>query len=129
METSCATCRSPEAATWTPLVDALNDALALWLRPRLAAVRAADPDRLVTVAHVDTILATLPVNAWTDYRTYHRYPSATPAGIRSALNLWDDVRKAVPGRPIILGELGVSNDGTDEATSAALELEFVREPP
>ena len=78
-------------------MDALNDALALWLRPRLAAVRAADPDRLVTVAHVDTILATLPVNAWTDYRTYHRYPSATPAGIRSALNLWDDVRKAVPG--------------------------------
>lgn len=118
--------RSPEAARWTPLVDALNDALALWMRPRLAAIRAADPDRLVTVAHVDTILATLPVNAWTDYRTYHRYPSATPAGIRSALNLWDDVRKSVPGRPLVLGELGVSNDGTDEATSAALELEFVR---
>jgi len=26
----------------------------------------------------------------------------------------------------VLGELGVSNDGTDEATSAALELEYVR---
>jgi hypothetical protein len=118
--------RSPEAAAWTPFLEALNDALALWMRPRLAAIRSADPNRLVTVAHVDTILAVLPVNAWTDYRTYHRYPSATPAGIRAALNLWDDVRKAVPGRPIILGELGISNEGTDEATSAALELEFVR---
>ncbi|MCC7371504.1 MAG: hypothetical protein IT306_24000 [Chloroflexi bacterium] len=118
--------RSPEAARWRPLTDALNDALALWLRPRLSAIRAADPDRLVTVAQVDTILATLPVNAWTDYRTYHRYPSATPAGIRAALSLWDDVRRAVPGRPLVLGEFGVSNEGTDEATSAALELEFVR---
>jgi len=118
--------RSPEAAAWTPLIDALNDSLALWLRPRLAAVRRTDPDRLVTLAQVDTILATLPVNAWLDYRTYHRYPSATPAGIRAALTLWDDVRAAVPGRPIVLGELGVSNDGTDEATSAALELELMR---
>ncbi|MGE3270372.1 MAG: hypothetical protein AB7P40_16585 [Chloroflexota bacterium] len=118
--------RSPEAAAWKPMLDALNDGLALWQRPRLAAIRAADPDRLVTVAHVDSILATLPVNAWLDYRTYHRYPSATPAGIRSALNLWDDVQKAVPGRPLVLGEFGVSNDGTDEATSATLELQFVR---
>ncbi|MCC6420060.1 MAG: hypothetical protein IT429_17635, partial [Gemmataceae bacterium] len=118
--------RSPEAAAWAPLVDALNDSLALWLRPRLAAVRRADPDRLVTLAQVDTILATLPVNGWLDYRTYHRYPTATPAGVRAALTLWDDVRGAVKGRPIVLGELGVSNDGTDEATSAALELEFMR---
>ena len=118
--------RSPEAAAWAPLIDALNDSLALWLRPRLAAVRRADPDRLVTVAQVDTILATLPVNAWLDYRTYHRYPSATVAGIKSSLGLWDDVRAAVPGRPIVLGELGVSNDGTDEATSATLELDFMR---
>jgi hypothetical protein len=118
--------RSPEAAAWTPLIDALNDSLALWLRPRLAAVRKADPARLVTVAQVDTILATMPVNAWLDYRTYHRYPSATSAGIEAALGLWDDVRAAVPGRPIVLGELGISNDGTDEATSASLELDFMR---
>jgi len=118
--------RSPEAAVWAPLLDALNDSLALWLRPRLAAVRRADPERLVTVAQVDTILATLPVNAWLDYRTYHRYPSATPAGIKAALSLWDDVRSAVPGRPMVLGELGISNDGVDEATSATLELDFIR---
>jgi len=117
---------SPEAAAWAPLIDALNDSLALWLRPRLAAVRRADPDRLVTVAQVDTILATLPVNAWLDYRTYHRYPSASAAGVKAALNLWDDVRAAVPGRPIVLGELGIPNDATDEATSAALELELMR---
>jgi hypothetical protein len=118
--------RAPEGAAWAPLLEALNDSLALWLRPQLAAIRRADSDRLVTVAHVDTILATLPVNAWLDYRTYHRYPSASPAGVRAALTLWDDVRAAVPGRPIVLGELGVSNDATDEATSAALELDLVR---
>src|SRR5262249_17882938 len=38
----------------------------------------------------------------------------------------DDVRTAVPGRPIVLGEWGVSNDATDEATSAGLELALVR---
>jgi len=118
--------RSPEAATWAPLIDALNDSLALWLRPRLGAIRQADPDRLVTLAQVDTILATLPVNAWLDYRTYHRYPSATAAGVKAALDLWDDVRSAVPFRPIVLGELGISNDTTDEATSASLELTLMR---
>ncbi|MFN8632310.1 MAG: hypothetical protein U0893_00540 [Chloroflexota bacterium] len=118
--------RSPDAAAWAPFLDALNDSLALWLRPRLAAVRKADPTRLVTVAQVDTILATLPVNAWLDYRTYHRYPSASPAGVKAALTLWDDVRAAVPGRPLVLGEFGVSNDATDEATSAALELDLMR---
>src|SRR4030095_12386847 len=35
--------RSPEGAAWAPLLDALNDSLALWLRPRLGAVRRADP--------------------------------------------------------------------------------------
>lgn len=118
--------RSPDAAAWAPLIDALNDSLALWLRPRLGAVRRADPDRLVTLAHVDTILATLPVNAWLDYRTYHRYASPTPAGVQAALALWDDVRAAVPGRPLVLGELGVSNDDADETTSAALELDLMR---
>jgi hypothetical protein len=117
---------SPAAAGWATLTDALNDSLALWLRPRLAAVRRADPDRLVTLAQVDTILATLPANGWLDYRTYHRYPSATPAGVRAALKLWDDVRAAVPERPLVLGELGVSNDSTDEATSATLELDYMR---
>jgi hypothetical protein len=118
--------RSPEAAAWAPLTDALNDSLALWLRPRLGAIRQADPDRLVTLAQVDTILATLPVNAWLDYRTYHRYPGASSAGVKAALTLWDDVRAAVPGRPIVLGELGISNDATDEATSASLELTLMR---
>jgi len=117
---------SPEAAAWAPLTDALNDSLALWLRPRLGAIRQGDPDRLVTLAQVDTILATLPVNAWLDYRTYHRYPGASAAGVKAALTLWDDVRAAVPGRPIVLGELGISNDATDEATSASLELTLMR---
>jgi hypothetical protein len=114
--------RAPESAGWAQLIDGLNDSLALWLRPRLGAIRQADPDRLVTLAQVDTVLATLPVNAWLDYRTYHRYPTASPAGITSALDLWDDVRTAVPGRPLVLGELGISNDTTDEATSASLEV-------
>ncbi|MCC6177512.1 MAG: cellulase family glycosylhydrolase [Chloroflexi bacterium] len=117
---------SPEGAAWAPLVDALNDSLAAWMRPRLGAIRRADPDRLVTLAHVDTFLATQPVNDWLDYRTYHRYPTATPAGIRAALALWDDVRSAVPGRPLVLGEFGFSNDATDEAMTATLEANLVQ---
>ncbi|MDP8921669.1 MAG: cellulase family glycosylhydrolase, partial [Chloroflexota bacterium] len=119
--------QSEDAAAWQPLITALNDTLAAYVAPRLAAIRQADPERLVTVAHVDANLAVMPVNAWLDYRTFHRYPpSPTSNGVKAALALWDDILAAVPDRPLVLGEFGFANDTVDEATTAALEVELVR---
>jgi hypothetical protein len=119
--------QSDDSAAWQPFVAALNDTLAAYLAPRLAAIRRADPDRLVTIAQVDPLLAIMPTNGWLDYRTFHRYPGAPTSGsIKAALALWDDVQAAVPDRPLVLGEFGFANDTVDEATSAALEAELVR---
>ena len=119
--------QSEDAAAWQPMVAALNDTLAAYLAPRLAAIRRADPERLVTIAHVDATLAVMPVNAWLDYRTFHRYPpTATSGGVRAALALWDDILGAVAERPLVLGEFGFANDTVDEAAGAALEVELVQ---
>ena len=119
--------QSDDSQAWQPLVAALNDTLAAYLAPRLAAIRQADPERLVTIAHVDSNLAVMPANAWLDYRTYHRYPpTATANGVKAALGLWDDILAAVPDRPLVLGEFGFANDTVDEAAGAALEAELVQ---
>ncbi|MBI4494420.1 MAG: hypothetical protein HY690_16685 [Chloroflexi bacterium] len=118
--------QSPDSAAWNPLKEALNATLAAWLKPRLDALRAADPGRPITVGHVDPLLASLPVNAWLDYRTTHRYPSASSQGLEAAMALFDDLRAAVPGKPLVLGEFGFSNAGVDEQRSGALEADLVR---
>lgn len=117
---------SPDSSSWNPLKEALGNTFAAWMKPRLDALRGADPGRPVTVGHVDPVLASLPPNAWLDYRTMHRYPTASEAGIKTSMTLFDDVRAAIPGKPIMLGEFGFSNAGVDEQKSAALEAELVQ---
>ena len=124
--TTVAFLMAPESAVWDPFEEALNDTLATWMSLRLSALRAADPDARVTVGHVDPVLASLPANNWLDYRTLHRYPSPSPAGLRSALALFQDVQRAVPGKPLVLGEFGFATSELSEEETAALETEFVR---
>jgi hypothetical protein len=118
--------QSPDAVKWAALTDALNNTLAGWLKPQLDAVRAADPARLVTLAHVDPFLASLPVNDWLDYRTFHQYPTASSAGIARAVALFDAEKAADPDKPLVLGEFGISNDATSEQDSATFEAALVR---
>lgn len=118
---------SADSARWASLTDALNDSLATWIKVRTEAIWAADPDAHVTIGHVDPILASLPANNWLDYRTLHRYPTASSAGIRLAMELFDDVRVAIPGKPLVLGEFGFSNSDVPDDRSAALEEELIRE--
>jgi len=117
---------SPDSATWDPLKGALDETIAAWMKPRLEALRAADPERLITVGHADPILASLSANGWLDYRTIHRYPPATSEGIRASMALLDDLRAALPDSPLVLGEFGFSNATVDEETSSALETEMAR---
>ena len=118
--------RAPESAHWSAFEAALDGTLAAWIGPQLAALRAADPGRPVTIGHVDAFLANLPANGQLDYRTLHRYPAASSAGIAAAMALFDDVRAALPGKPLVLGEFGFANSAVDEGRSAALEAELVR---
>ena len=124
--TSVAYLNAPESAGASALEDAMNDTLAAWIKPRADAIRAADPDALITIGHVDPYLASLPANDLLDYRTLHRYPAASNAGVRSAAALFSDVRAALPGKPLVLGEFGFSNATVAEDQSAQLELELVR---
>jgi hypothetical protein len=59
--------RSPEARPWQPFLDALDATLAAWLAPQLAAVRGADPGRLVTVGWSNPLLAGLSANVALDF--------------------------------------------------------------
>ncbi|HEX8967428.1 MAG TPA: hypothetical protein VF937_06090 [Chloroflexota bacterium] len=118
--------QSADSARWAALKDALNNTLAAWLKPQLDAVRAADAGRLVTLAHVDPYLASLPVNGWLDYRTFHRYPTASSDGIARAVALFDAVKAVQPDKPLLLGEFGISNDVTGEQDSANLEAALVK---
>ncbi len=117
---------SRDSDTWYALKEALNGTFAAWLTPQMAAIRAVDPDRLIAVGHVDAVIASLPVNDWLDYRALHLYPSASSEGIRLSMAVFDDVRAAVPGKPLVLGEFGFSNATVDEESGAALEADMVR---
>jgi hypothetical protein len=117
---------APESGRWAPLKDALDAALAAWLRPQVDALRAADPGRPITVGHVDALIGSLPANADLDYLTLHRYPAASTAGIAAAMRLFDDVRAALPGQPLVLGEFGFATAQVEEPRAAALEAEVVR---
>jgi len=96
------------------------------MKLRVDALRGVEYDALLTVAHTDTILASLPANNLLDYRTIHRYPAASSAGIQAALQLFRDLRGAIPGKALVLGEFGFSNADVPEDRSAALEAELVR---
>jgi hypothetical protein len=118
--------QSSDSGKWGTLKDALNNTLAAWLKPQLDAIRAADPGRLITLAQVDPLLASLPVNDWLDYRTFHRYPTASADGVTRAMALFDAVHAVDPGKPLMLGEFGFSNNATSEQDSSSLEVALVR---
>jgi hypothetical protein len=117
--------RSPDSAEWQPLLTALNDTYAAWLQPQLDALHSADPGRPVTVGHADLILATLPVNEWLDFRSFHLYPGTSPESVDRSVRLFDELRDDIPHRPLVLEEFGISNADVDEATSATLEAQLV----
>ncbi len=117
---------SSDSAGWGPLKDALNDTLATWIKIRADAVRGADPSALITIGHVDPVIASLPANNWLDYRDFHRYPAQSSASIKTTMFLLDDMRSALPTKPFVLGEFGFSNASADEQQSASLEQEMIQ---
>jgi hypothetical protein len=114
---------------WAPLLTAIDQTLQAWLAPQVAAVRAGDPDRPITVEHTDAVMAKLPANDVLDYETLHRYPGTGAAGLTGLFGLVDKERSAHPGIPFFVGEFGYATNTLDPRQAAveetALELGLV----
>ena len=107
--------RSPEAAPWQPFLDKLNATLAAWLAPQIAAVRAADPGRLITVGWSDPLLAGLPANQALDIMSINRYPREQLA--------------ATVGVPIGLSERAAGSVSREACVSQRVRLRHQRSGP
>ncbi|HUX86638.1 MAG TPA: hypothetical protein VMW65_06525 [Chloroflexota bacterium] len=116
---------SADSAAFNPLKNALDDSYAAWLDPQLSGIRGIDSSRLITVGQVDPIIASLSANNWLDYRTLHRYPTASPIGIAAAMKLFDAVKGVLPKKPLVLGEFGFSNATLPVQQTATLEAQVV----
>ena len=106
---------------WAPLVKALNGTLDAWLAPQVQAVRKADPARLLTLDHVDAVLARLPANDVLDFQSLHRYPGTGAASVKANLNLVKSIEAAHPGKPYLLSEFGYATETLDPAKAALQE--------
>jgi hypothetical protein len=111
----------PAGKKWAPFVSALNATLQAWIAPQLQAVKKADPNRPVTVDHVDAVLAKLPANDALDFQSLHRYPATGGASIRANLNLIKSIEAAHPGKPYLLSEFGYATDSLDPTKAALAE--------
>jgi hypothetical protein len=113
---------APEAAGWQPLWAALDGTLAAWIDALAAPVRAADPGRMLTVGWSSLLLARLPSNAARlDLLALHRFPRPGPGGVAQTLDLAASLRRALPGRPLLLEELGYATAEADEQSAAIFE--------
>ena len=114
--------RSPEAAPWRPFLEALNAALSAWLGPQVAAVRAADPRRLITVGYSDPLLAGLAANSTLDIIAINRYPrDASPRQLDFQLAIAHGLQSAFSGKPVFLSEFGYATSEIDPAQAAICE--------
>jgi len=113
--------RSPEAQPWQPFLKALNTTVAVWLTPQVAAIRAADPGRLITVGWNDPTLASLPANVVLDFMSMHRFPPNAPRWLAYHLLMASGLRAVFPGKPVLLTEFGYATSEVEPAQAAVCE--------
>jgi hypothetical protein len=114
--------RSPAAVSWQPFLEKLNAAAAAWLSPQVAAVRAADPGRLITVGYSDPLLAGLPANATLDIIAINRYPrDASPRQLDFQLVIAKGLQAAFRGKPVLLSEFGYATSEIDPPQAGICE--------
>lgn len=113
--------RSADAQPWQPFLDRLDETLKMWLTPQIAAIRAADPGRLLTVGWNDPALAGLPANVALDFLSLHRFPPAAPRWLAYNLQMAAALRAAFAGKPVLLTEFGYSTHELADAQAAICE--------
>lgn len=113
--------RAADAQPWQPFLARLDATLKAWLAPQIAAIRAADPERLITVGWNDPALAGLPANAALDFLSLHRFPPDAPRWLTYHLRMTAALRAAFVGKPVLLTEFGYSTHELDPQQAAICE--------
>ena len=88
---------------------ALNETFAQWINEVTQAIRAEDPEALITVGYNRAYIA-LPANEKLDFINNHIYQK--PFSFKDteiSLSTFDRLHKMYPTKPITIGEFGLSN--------------------
>jgi hypothetical protein len=109
---------SPDSAQWQTYITALSGTLALWIKVQRDAIRAADPDHLLTVGYNWAHLAGLEANRVLDFHQFHHYPSRYLYSLQFAFGTWASLSARFPGQPVMLGEFGYSNQTSDDPATS-----------
>lgn len=113
---------SSQASKWHPLVQVLNDTVAAWLAVRQGAVRAADPNHLITVGYHWLHFAALPANRALSFQSIHQYTDPTFPKFKKLNQILLSLKNVFPNHPLLMSEFGYSNQtGTDPANSAPVD--------
>ncbi|HWQ13481.1 MAG TPA: hypothetical protein VNL77_11810 [Roseiflexaceae bacterium] len=114
---------APEALRWRPLLEALDATLAAWIETLAGPIRAADPQRMLTVGWSNTALAGLPANGrLLEFVSLHRFPRPGAGSVSLIFDLGAALRRAHPGRPVLFEEIGFSTHEASPESAAALEM-------
>ncbi|HEU5089907.1 MAG TPA: hypothetical protein VFT99_20775, partial [Roseiflexaceae bacterium] len=114
---------APEAQGWQPFWNAMNDTLAAWIDSQRGVLQAGDPGRMLTIGWSNTILARLPANGdRLDFVALHRFPQPSVAAANQIVDLAAGLKRAFPGRPVMLEEIGFATSEIDPDGAAALEM-------
>jgi len=111
-----------DSPRWHDYVYCLNNSLDEWIKVRIQSIRSADTNHIITVGYNDPLLFSFSVNNQLDVMSYHIYINQMdyPSQLLKLQTL--DVLRSLFNKPFLLEEFGLSNNITDEATSANIEL-------
>ena len=101
---------SPDAAHWTALFGAMDDTLHRWIAVQRDAVRAVDPNHLLTIGYSNIVLAKLSANRLLDFQAPHRFVATGMANLQRSLVVLTNLRATFTDQPFMLEEFGYSNE-------------------
>ncbi|MDX9979379.1 MAG: hypothetical protein RBU25_04935 [Lentisphaeria bacterium] len=99
----------PPAPKWQPLIDAVDAGLEAYVKVQADALRAADPDALVTVGY-NQCFSVFPGNRHLDFVSHHVYQRPLRyEDVLTNITTLDRLAKVWPDQPITLGEFGYTS--------------------
>ncbi len=101
---------SPNSIKWHPLFGAMDDTLRRWITVQRDAIRAVDPNHLLTLAYSNMVLAKLSANRLLDFQAPHRFVATGMANLQRTLEMLTNLRHTFPGSAFMLEEFGYSNE-------------------
>ena len=121
---------SPDSASWSPYLAALDATLLAWVNTQMDGVRQTDAGRPITVGYSNIVLAKLPANRALDFQSVHRFTAHGAAGLNVTFRVLDNLQRTFAGEPVLLEEFGYpgqihgsggGTQGFDPRTTANLE--------